>query len=277
VRGPKRLRLHALIASFAILLTVSVRMALSQRYFLERRTIEAEASKQRSRDMAASWNRLRFSDAANGRLSDDFIGAIEWPRLTISEVQRASLKERLYQVINYLQDPSFEEYYSLKTEALDWSFELSAAGRRRLGNLEIMKGCVEQPQPLELVMPLWDATCRQNKNGLPPRLTSVCQESIDIATSRTDSAAALLKGPVAKGFTMAREATSPGFIYGQKAASGSAELKQDLFVFLSFVARCDVSTDAGPVYISLYWSEPDQNWALSRLLTDVLLNMNILF
>jgi hypothetical protein len=277
VRYLKRYIIHALIAGLAILLTLSVQMALSERYSLERRKIEQEASKRRSRDMAASWNRLRFCEAATGRLGHDFVAAVGWPRLALSEAQKARLKDRLQQVLNYLQDPSLEEYYSLKTEALVWNFELSPAGRLRLGNTEIMVDGVAQRQPLDVVFSLWEASCHESKTGQPPRLTAVCLESIDIARSDTNSAAALLKGPVAKGFTVAHEATDPGFIYGHQAAPGSAERVEDLFVFLGFLARSDASNDAGPVYISFYWSDQDQNWALSSLLTDALLNMNILF
>jgi hypothetical protein len=40
------------------------------------------------------------------------------------------------------------------------------------------------------------------------------------------------------------------------------------------MARSDASTNAGPVYLCLCWSEADQDWALHRLISDALLNLN---
>jgi len=269
---------HALIAGLALLLTLSMRLALSERYRLERRQIEAVAAKQRSRDVADGWNRQSFSAPTRGKLGDAFVRAIDWQRLALSDVQKARLDSRLREILNYLQSPSLDEYYRLKTEALSWKFQLGESARRRLGLAEPGPATAAELQPLDAVGALWDAVRRlNNKTGAPPRLTAVCLEGIRIATSQTNSPSAVLLGQIAKGFTIAQEATDPGFTYAPQALSDIADRRQEVFVFLGFLARSDVSEDAGPLYISLYWSEDDQNWALSRLFTDVLLKMNLLF
>ncbi len=269
---------HALIAGLVLLLTLSMRLALSERYRLERRKIEAAAAKRRSSDIAAGWNRMSFSAPSRGKLGDAFVRAIDWQRLVLSDVQKARLGTRLREILNYLQNPSLDEYYRLKTEGLTWKFELSESGCRRLGLAEPGPATAAELQPLDAVGALWDAVRRlNNKTGAPPRLTAVCLEGVRIATSQTNSPSAVLVGQIAKGLTIAQEATDPGFTYATQAAPNFADRRQDLFVFLGFLGRSDVSEDAGPLYISLYWSEDDQDWALSRLFTDVLLKMNVLF
>jgi hypothetical protein len=69
----------------------------------------------------------------------------------------------------------------------------------------------------------------------------------------------------------------PGFCYGDQTVPVSSDSVRGLFFHLSFIAHSSSSPDAGPVYLSLYWSEAGQQWALSRLFTDRLLNVRLLF
>ncbi|MEK7361540.1 MAG: hypothetical protein AAB133_05615 [Pseudomonadota bacterium] len=113
--------------------------------------------------------------------------------------------------------------------------------------------------------------------SLSDRLNTICLERIRVATARTNSPSSVFDGPVAQGFTAAQAAFDPGFRYGE-GEDGTAEWSSmGLFLLLSFLARSSSSTNAGPVYLSLFWSQADQNWAPNRLFTEYLLNFNAFF
>jgi hypothetical protein len=90
--------------------------------------------------------------------------------------------------------------------------------------------------------------------------------------AHTNSPGELLTGPVRNGFTASCDSTDPGFVYGAKKWPGPPLLFE-----VSFLAKASGSDDAGPVYISLEWIEEDQNWALSRLMTDSWLHIKTIF
>jgi len=122
---------------------------------------------------------------------------------------------------------------------------------------------------------LWK-TINENKSA-PDRITAVCLEPIGIETSQRNSPHDIMGEKTSIGFTVATAALDPGFQYATSRTSSSVNSTNDLFVHLSFFAHSNVSDEAGPVYLSLYWSEPDDNWALSRMFTDALLKINTLF
>jgi hypothetical protein len=87
----------------------------------------------------------------------------------------------------------------------------------------------------------------------------------------------LLHGKVAKGLTVLRQANDPGFRYVTPSSLPTNASPEPVFVHLSLFARSSGSTNAGPVYLSLEWSEQSQNWVLSQMYSDVLLNMHVMF
>ncbi len=98
-----------------------------------------------------------------------------------------------------------------------------------------------------------------------------------LVTSRTNSRMTIVNGPTRKGLTTLRVAPEPGFVYAPKHASSEGGGPDELYAHLSFYARSNTSTNAGPVYLSLAWSDLDQQWVLGRLMSDVLLKLEVPF
>ena len=269
-------RSQALILGAIIVVVLPARVALRQQYAAERHRIERQGRRESSQEMAAQWNALRYTDAVSENVTKAFLAKIDGLSLSLTELNKARLEQRLKEALDYLQNPTFEEYYRLKTAGLRWQFELSDRVPKFLRRSALLEQGTEKPTPRELVKSVWDAI-NTPKAGVPHRITSVCLDHIGMETSRTNSPHAIMGEKASIGFTMAREAIDPGFQYVDPQRSSSMGSAPELFVHISFFAHSNVAVEAGPVYLSLYWSEPDQNWALSRMFTDVLLRMDALF
>ncbi|HEV2393596.1 MAG TPA: hypothetical protein VG146_14685 [Verrucomicrobiae bacterium] len=180
--------------------------------------------------------------------------------------------ERLRQILVYLCNPSLNEYYRLKTENLRYDFNLTPRAIRVLGKAGARSPSITARQT---VGDLWGALARGTKTKWPTRLTAVCLDNVAAVTSSTNSVPTMLGGRLFKSMTIAYDALNPGFHY--RPPAGHQALPSQLFLNLSFYARSNVSTNPGPVHISLVWSDPDANWALNRMLSDVHLNLNTMF
>lgn len=267
---------HGVILAVAITATVTIRTVLRDRYKEERRSIEMLGWKQRTREIATAWNSLTYA-AADDKTTQALLQKIDWSTLELHELQRAKLESRLREILAYLQNPSFADYTRLKTEALTHKFEISKLARVALRWTNSTIDRIQNLKDSSVIREVWDAVIAKNEGGVPPRVKSVCLDQVAIATSRTNSPNAILIGKISKGFTVARIAIDPGFQYALTNSAPSAPPVQPLFVHVSFFVRSSTSVDAGPVHISLQWSEGDQEWILHEMFTDVLLRMELLF
>ncbi len=267
---------HVLILVVISTVALPVRFALQERYAKERRRIETKGQQQRARELAARWNSLRYAKTEAGKVSEAFTAKIDWAPLKLSDHQRTSLERRLGELFDYLQNPSVEAYYRLKTEGFRFEFELSTNASRLLRAKQQVTDATETRQPMEVVRSLWEVVHKAGA-GASSCLTEICLDHVAVARSSTNSFSAILHGKACKGFTMAQEAIDPGFVYAGAAATQSPGSAETIYVNLSFFAHSSASTNAGPVYISLRWSEADQNWIQSRMFTDILLKMDLLF
>ena len=269
-------RNHALILVVISMVALSVRCALNERYAEERRTIERKGQIKRARELAARWNSLRYVKAETAELSDAFTAKKDWLALKLSDLQSRKLEHRLGELFDYLRNPDVEAYYRLKTEGFRFEFKLSTNASRLLRAKQWITDPTDKRQSKEAVKSLWDAINSAAARG-PSCIAEICLDHIAVASGSTNSFSAILNGKACKGFTIVQEAMDPGFIYTGASSSGSADSVENLYVNLSFFARSSASTNAGPVYISLRWSEAEENWIPSRMFTDILLNMNLLF
>jgi hypothetical protein len=76
---------------------------------------------------------------------------------------------------------------------------------------------------------------------------------------------------------MAVEAANPGIRYTGDLPSSAPNPDQSVYLHLSFLAKANGSTNAGPLYVSLCWLEQDQEWGLSRLITDQWVGITTVF
>jgi len=109
------------------------------------------------------------------------------------------------------------------------------------------------------------------------RVSEVCFDSIESAIAHNNSPESLLRGKVRKGLTVAVEAANPGLVYTSLPGSLKQGPDEAIYFHLSFFAKVNGSTNAGPVYVSLCWLEQDQEWGLSRLITDQWLGIKTVF
>jgi hypothetical protein len=265
--GRQSIRFHLLVGMVIVCVVIPLRGALRDRYAAERRDLQREAANQRVLQLSAQWASAPYVEPTVANIERLLDASEDWARLELPEPQRGRLRERLVDVLGYLGAPTLETYYRLKTEGLSWRFEpepklLPVAQERSF----------EVGEALEFVEELWEATRSRVDTSGRHRVSAMADLSMTL--SRVNSVEALLGGAVGKGMTVARGGVDPGFRYVRSVAVGGAD---GLFVHLSFLARSNASEHSGPVHLSLSWSEADRDWILSRLITDELLGITILF
>jgi hypothetical protein len=238
---------------------------LKDHYKRDRREVERQARDRRTRELLAFWGKLTFS--AGEQVPGAFAARVDWPSLHLADNQKRLAMNRIGDVIAYLENPSLQEYYRLKTEGLHYAFKPSPRATHVLArsNRQVVADDLRST-----VAAVWERMSGER----PPCLTGICLDNIAAITTTTNNAAAMLGGKLSKSFTIAYDALDPGFQYQTGAAQSTAK---QLFLNLSFFARSSTSTNPGPVHISLLWSDADGTWALHKMLTDVHLNLNTMF
>ncbi len=273
----KRLLRHALLFALCLCVTLAVRATLKDNYTEERRRIELEGRARRVAELAAVWNKLAFTDISSSDFTERFLNSVDWLALQLSADQEMRLRERLPEVMDYLGRPTLDAYLRLKTSGLRTRFELSPRARQTLGLSSNTVAADLSLSADQIAARLWltvstNATERESLS----RLTAVCLDRVRVATNHTNSPVLVFAGPTAQGFTIAHAALDPGFRYGPLAAAENWA-DNGPFALVSFFARSNTSSNAGPVYLGFYWSDADQQWAPHRLFTDMLVNFNPLF
>lgn len=263
---------HLLLFLVCLGFVYALRLVAGGHYTHDLNQVVSEASLQGSREREAVWRRQAYTAFSASDIVSAMSKKVPLASLHFSQVHRAKLELRLLDVLHYFEQPTFDEYYRLKTEGLHWTLQPDTHARDLLAD----SAAVGPPQPSptearDLLRKMWEHVHAGPQPSLP-RLTAVCLDSIAGATTHTNSPKALLTGEVKRGYTAAREAIDPGLAYG----SGRASTEPLLFE-LSFLAKANGSEDAGPVYISLLWVEEDQEWALNRLMTDHWLQVKTIF
>jgi hypothetical protein len=263
---------HLLLFLLCLGCVCALRLVWAGHFVRELNRVVVEASRDQSREMEAVWRRQAFAPFSAAPAVSAMFKKVQLPPTSFTEAQRAKLERRLLEVLRYFEQPTFDEYYRLKTAGLRWKFDPDGRARGLLARSGA-EGSIK-PTPAEAresVRRIWDQAHAGSLVCLP-RITAICLDSIAGVTTHANSAKALLTGEVKRGFTVAVEATDPGFVYG----SVEAPVEPILFE-MSFLARANGSEDAGPMYISLLWVEADQEWALNRLMTDRWLHIRTIF
>jgi len=271
----KTLRFHCLLLGTLVLLVASARIAFRSHYAEERHGIAAAAQRQKVEQIARFWNSLGYSEDLPEALADAVLLAAQHPSTALSAFQQEALAPRVLEIVEFLLDPHFERYYRIKTEGLSWIFQLSDRARSLLQEAPLAVPPDFNVEDAKLACELlWEHFWPTDSSGLPARMVAACVTNVTVAVAHTNSVRALISGNVSKGLTVGAAGLDPGFVYLPEQG-GSAE-KPDSHLHVSFFARSTTSTNAGPVYLSLYWSEPDHNWVLTHIVTDLLLNFMVL-
>jgi len=268
---------HLLILALSIGATLSVRTALQPQYSQERRRIEGTARTKRVQQIAAAWNTLRYTDISTPDLPETFFARLDLQKVQLTPPQQERLRVRLREIFEYLRNHTFESYLELKTNGLHYTFTPSRTSELSSPEANLISTTYPESDVKASVEDVWNSL-RTKKSPLPMgRLTAICLDRVRIAVTHTNSPGSIFNGPVAQGFTIARSSVNPGFSYEGLSDETGGWLSGGPFLLVSFPARSASLSNSGPVYISLWWSEMDQDWAPNRLFTDGLLNMAIFF
>jgi hypothetical protein len=264
---------HLLIFGIALGTVSAVRIACGVHFARESQEVAAKASQKRSRQIEAAW-RLRTYNALSAGTEEALIRRVPWTSLALSELQQTKLRVRLTEVLHYLELPTLDEYYRLKTEGFHWSLQPHGSASNLLVTAFPRLDIGTQPARA-VIKVLWEEVRAQDASSAVFRLTAVCLDSVIGGTEHTNTGGRLLTGTVKQGFTVAVEAVDPGFVYVGGKVSNVPLLFQ-----LSFLAKANGANGAenvGPVYVSLLWVEEDKNWGLNRLITDSWLKVRTIF
>jgi hypothetical protein len=254
-------RIHAYIIAAAFAVVVAIRIGLRKYYVQQYQQLQVHAYKDRRQEFANSWNSLTYTNASGSALADVVLSRIDWPSLQLNEIQRDRLKVRLRETFGFLGNPEFETYCRLKLEGSCGHLELSRSAAQRVSRLVARADPSEALEPMRALRILWEGIFPIGDSAEAARITEMSFDRVRAAVSTTNSHGAILSGKVSNGFTVIEEALDPGFYYAGQTNAVSSDAGYGLFFHLSFFARSSTSTNAGPVYLSLYWSGPDENWA----------------
>ncbi len=137
------------------------------------------------------------------------------------------------------------------------------------------KWSVEQIPPMEpreLIEMFWTTLREEVWQTGTPRLTAICLQSVNACLETQSSVEALLNSKVRKAVSIVRGNPDLGFRY-EDAQDG----RQSTYFFMSFYGRSSTTTNAGPVLLSMLWSENAQKWVPTRLMTDESLDLTLPF
>lgn len=268
---------HLFLVCAICLCTASGRLLFKSWYTEQARHYERKMARKGAEERAAAWRRLRYVDATDPVLPDSFLTRIKAIPLKLSLGQQATLEKRLRQIVCYLQSPTFEEYYALRTAGLQFRFAPNARARDLLTRKTDLRDNLLASDPKAFTALLWGVIHDPRAHGGPPCLTAICLDNIAATTSSENTPFALMGGKVRKGFTAARAAINPGFDYADGEANFSNEIKGELYLQLSFFGKVNGSTNAGPIYISLQWLPANRNWAPSQMISDLCVDIDTLF
>jgi hypothetical protein len=264
---------HLVLVLGVAAVTAAFRIGFKDRHERELRTLIKEARYAQILETEKTWKAFPYFSASKPGFERAFMTNINFVRFGFPNEQRQRLEARVAEVLRYLTNPNFDEYYRLKTEGLRYRFTLNQPGLPATNGLQNAEPWKDL-KPREGFRQLWISYCQADGKTNFPRLVAICNKYIGAATNGIDTPAALLKGEVRQGFTGGREAFSPGFEYQDTLVGKS---NAPLYFQLSFFAKVSGTDAAGPFYLSLRWVSEDRQWALNHLITDVLLGFRTLF
>ena len=252
-------------------------MGLQGHYARELGELQKTARETRAREIESQWQQLTYSDFAREGIAEAFLKKIKRSSLSLSDVQQRKLIERLRGLFHYFRNPTFEEYFKLKTDGLRYVIKPRQQANKDLAvrGLHEEAGAFSEPKPI--LNMLWNTFHTNGGAGQLPRITAVCLDFIELETSHTNSSSSLLRGKVAKGMTVAVEASDPGIQYTSLAFSPNQPPDPDLYFHLSFFGKANGSANAGPVYVTLCWLKQEEDWGFSRLIADSWVGIKTVF
>jgi hypothetical protein len=256
-------RTHCLTFCGALALIALLRGAFAEYYTNDLRSAARLATERQSNEIESDWRNRVYVNIELAGTKQAMLERLRSSYYGLSDAQKHRLDARLLQVLYYLERPTFEDYFRLRTEGFQYHFVLSERARQMLEPNETSKQ--GDAQDRQLTQTIWNNSVA--RDAAFPHISAVCVESTAGAVTTNNSGRLLLKGPVRKGMTVAFEAINPGFVYDSSAGP---------YFEFSFLARVGLH-NVGPVHISVQWLAQNDDWAVNRLIADTWLKFKPLF
>ena len=231
-----------------------------------------------------TWRQLEYLKVTHFPASDTLDRGIAWASLALTSEQAEKLKGRIAQIATYLQNPTFEEYYCLRTDGLSYRLvgDTSGAGLGESWAALALLSLTGNKSPStwtseQALRSLWVYVHLKGGEVKPPRITGVCPKWTACELSPSNTLQSMTLGKLAKGFTKLVEHSNPCFSYTSDRTASAFSIQDGPFFHVSFYATVNDSEHAGPIYVSLGWLPRDRNWALAGFLSDQSLGITTIF
>lgn len=255
---------HLVILIGISLAVAGGRIVFKNAYARQARQVKENAFKERAIEVEQGWQRLRYTQVTETNLGAAVAARIDWKSLEMTDVQKQKLRTCLSQVLSYLEAPTFEEYYRLKTQDLHYQFTPNSNAWKYFADAAPQNGL------RSMLSNFWAS---YHSTNAIPALTGICLESIATAVTRTSSPGALLKGKVGKLFVVIRSGMDPGIHYNCSGLTNATPICFNA----SFYGQAKPSRSSGPMFLSLVWSSTDTNWAPCLFESDEWLGFRAMF
>jgi hypothetical protein len=268
-----QLQPSALVAYFTgiIALLLFLQVAFRAHYSRQYNLLVERASGQKAAKVIANWTSLAYTNrSSTSHLDAVVLSNLDWTTLPLDDGRKQKLRLRLSEILSYMEEPSFQSYFSLKANGVTYEFSLNTNLLPVLGS---QAGMLTGRADVEgLVSNAW-----MKVSGLQSRktLTGVCVQSVRHAVSPDGSIPGLLKSKAGLQFLTLQTFLDPGFHYSLEDQSASRVFVSPVFYHLGFIGRFD-PTGVSPFFVTLEWSEKDQQWLLVRFGADSSLGMKTL-
>jgi hypothetical protein len=240
---------HLLLLAPALLIVASARVVFHDHYKAERGEIESRASKARMLNLANAWKTLPYSDSYQS-LSATFLLKIK-DLSNLTTEQRNGLDLAIPRVLQYLFDPDFRKFCDLK------AFPAQAA-----------QDGSDFPTDVE---GKWSAALT-TASGQTGRIIKVSDgtNACKIGILASNSVPAIINGPTGLGYTIMRSAPEI-----MKANRSLTDGHLGKYVDMAFYAYGNTSEFPGSIHVCLAWVANQNRWVVERMVSDVLLELNL--
>ncbi len=133
------LKFHLLTTFLLTMLVLSMRLTLKPWYQQDGANVAREAALAQAKDIEAYWKTFQFKESLKGNLAEAFVQRIDWQKVPLSELKRRTIESRLKLMIGYLQNPSADAYYELRTRGLIFDLIPNDQLRREMSNSPTLK------------------------------------------------------------------------------------------------------------------------------------------
>src|SRR6266436_978276 len=194
---------HLLIFVSLLSLTVAIRLVGRGYYSHDLEKVVGAVSQRRALEIQAGWKARLYEKLSSEGTQATILDKIRRQELSLSDLQKAKLETRVRELLRYLAQPSFEDYYRLKTAGIHYQFAPEGLASNVLAKACQQNKLRPSADTKESVRFLWDRVHDRAGKTIASSITAVALDSVAATVSHTNSGKTLLTGTAKEGFTVA--------------------------------------------------------------------------